>query len=333
MKKWILPCAFVIVGCSHHAVQTEVATTSKVPVTDQKELGHQALNQMQGCFLVDYSYIETEPLQANYRRDPRIYDVNLKKAVKEWIFLERYSTDHYRLQHILFAVGADGKLNEDSFLKHQAEDWDYAADYLYEYTQPLTWEVRRTPDLKSKWVRRVTNLDDGPRYQCAGLWTQNAGFNEYSCEGDAPIPGRETRDMGRKDYNALQRTTRLISYDSSWLERQNNIKMTLKPNKKEVLAKEVAKNWYVRLPDSDCQAARGWAEKRKNFWTLLRQTWDQVLTGETGFKEKKIEGAPPRFEKITEIEVKYMTQDLKDSKIRTAAQDEIKKQIETYRFN
>jgi hypothetical protein len=35
---------------------------------------------MAGCFLVDYSYVETEGLAPGYTRDPRVYDVNRDKS-------------------------------------------------------------------------------------------------------------------------------------------------------------------------------------------------------------------------------------------------------------
>ena len=49
--------------------------------------------------------------------------------------------------------------------------------------------------------------------------------------------GRETRDMGRKDYNALKRSTRVIVYKDSWLERQENIKVMEQKGVQTPLAK------------------------------------------------------------------------------------------------
>jgi hypothetical protein len=51
----------------------------------QLERGREALQSLAGCYLVDYSYVETESLKPGYVRDSRVYDVNRDKSVKEWI--------------------------------------------------------------------------------------------------------------------------------------------------------------------------------------------------------------------------------------------------------
>src|SRR5580765_8338301 len=68
--------------------------------------GLQALQSMAGCYLVDYSYVETESLKPGYARDSRVYDVNRGKSVKEWIYPETISPRRIRLQRILFAADA-----------------------------------------------------------------------------------------------------------------------------------------------------------------------------------------------------------------------------------
>ena len=50
--------------------------------------GRKAIQSMTGCYLVDYSFVETESLRPGYVRDPRVYDVNRDKSVKEWISAE-----------------------------------------------------------------------------------------------------------------------------------------------------------------------------------------------------------------------------------------------------
>jgi hypothetical protein len=306
-------------ACSH--------VESKKPLTNQKEIGSAAIRKMAGCFLVDYSYVETEALKKGYKKDPRVYDVNKVKSVKEWIYAEDIYPDRLRLQHILFAADANGKMIKGSELKHQAEDWDYNAKFRYDYTGPSQWKlVVPEPNV---WTRRITNLDDGLRYQCSGSWKTDAAYPDFSCENYAPIPGRETRDMQRKDYNTLQRSTRLVVYGDNWLERQENIKMLDKGDKKTPIVKEVGKNWYVRLPASECSAAQAFVESRKDFWVLLRQSWDEVFKKEKAFSEKSLK--PPRYAKMMEIEDGYLDKDLKNPVIRKQAQSEIIKLIQEYR--
>ena len=50
----------------------------------------------------------------------------------------------------------------------------------------------------------------------------DTAYPEWTCSNHAPIPGRETRDMARADYQALDRTTRIVAYGTSWLERQES---------------------------------------------------------------------------------------------------------------
>src|SRR4051812_49226701 len=84
----------------------------------QLQRGLTTVHAMAGCYLVDYSFGETEGLKPGYVRDTRIYDVNADKTIKEWIYAEDLSPTRVRLQHILFGVDLKGKLMEGSLLKH-----------------------------------------------------------------------------------------------------------------------------------------------------------------------------------------------------------------------
>jgi hypothetical protein len=290
----------------------------------QFEQGYAAVHRMAGCYLVDYSYTETEALKPGYLRDTRVYDVNQRQTVKEWIYAEDVSPKRIRLQHVLFATDPQGRIVEGSLLKHQAEDWEYDAPFLYDFAKPQTWEVRDLTQTPSLWTRRITALDDGLRYQCAAAWSLSTHYPEWNCENYAPIPGREFRDMGRKDYNTLERGTRILVYESSWLERQANTKVIDDLSGGRVpLARELGKNWYVRLPDSDCDSARAFTQLRRPFWELLRETWDQVLVGDGPFLEKTIAGQPSRYARVMQLEAKYLASDLADAAVLRQAAEEL----------
>jgi len=293
--------------------------------------GSAAIRGMTGCYLVDYSYTEVESLKPGYTRDARVYDVNRDKSAKEWITAEALSPSRIRLQRILFLADLGGAIREGSLIKHQSEDWEYDAAFLYDFVAPRSWQVRDLKATPGLWTRRVTNLDDGPRYQCAASWTANTAYPEWTCTSYAPIPGRETRDMRRADYDTLDRTTRLVAYGQSWLERQDNVKTIHRDGARTPLAREVGKNWSVRLPDSECAAARAFAAPRQAFWELVREVWDGVLNGAGSFVEAAPPGQPPRFVKMYEIEEGYVGRDLADPAIRRAARERIVKVIEAYR--
>lgn len=301
------------------------------PVPSQLEGGKAAIHKMTGCYLVDYNYAETEALKPGYTRDARLYDVNKNKSVKEWVYADDVSPTRVRLQHILFMTNAQGKITEGTAMKHQSEDWEYQAPFVYEFTEPSKWSAVKQPADSKAWTRKITNLDDGLRYQCASQWSLNTAYPEWTCDDYAPIPGRETRDMQRKDYQALQRSTRLIVYGDSWLERQNNTKVIDHGNVKTPLAKEAGKNWYVRVADGECSAMRDFVNQRKDFWALLRGTWDEVFTGNSDFIEQTPKGQPPRFVKMMEIEKEFANQDLSKTETREKARDQILKVIREYR--
>lgn len=294
--------------------------------------GRSAVEGMAGCFLVDYSYVETESLRPGYVRDTRVYDPNRDKSVKEWITAEVLSPRRVWLQRVLFATDPLGAVRPGSQLKHQSEDWQYEAPFLYDFVGPNKWQVKAMSGTRGQWTRRVTNLDDGPRYQCSAPWRADTAYAEWSCSNYAPIPGRETRDMGRKDYDTLDRGTRIVAYGTSWLERQGNVKTIHGAGgERSPLAREAGKNWYVRLPDSECAVAQAFARPRQPFWDLLRETWDGVLDGSAPFVETVPAGEPPRFVRMQAIEQDVLGRDLRDPALRKDVRERVLKVIETYR--
>lgn len=297
--------------------------------------GQQAVQSMTGCYLVDYSYVEVESLRPGYARDPRVYDVNRDKSAKEWITAEALSPRRIRLQRILFLSDLGGGLRAGTEIRHQSEDWEYEAPFLYDFMAPLHWQARDLRATPGLWTRRVTNLDDGLRYQCAARWSEDRAYPEWSCSNYAPIPGRETRDMGRSDYQTLQRGTRIVVYGAaqggSWLERQDNVKTIHDDNGRTPLVRELGKTWYVRLPDSECAAGRAFAERRQAFWALLRETWDGLLDGTGPFVERAPPGQPPRFVRMFDLEDDALGRDLSDPAIRQATRARILEIIGEYR--
>jgi hypothetical protein len=212
-------------------------------------------------------------------------------------------------------------------LKHTGEDWEYNAPFLYDYTGHFHWVPKSLKSTPNLWTRRITSLDDGLRYQCAAAFKLGNAYPDWSCDDYAPIPGRETRDMGRKDYQGLQRSSRLITYGNNWLERERNVKVVEDGDARTNLVKELGKTWYVRLPDSECKTAQDFVKKRLPFWMLLSKTWDSVLTGDAPFDEPAKPGHPSRYERLSELEDQYVAKDLSDPKVRDTAQRDILKII------
>jgi hypothetical protein len=237
-----------------------------------------------------------------------------------------------RLQRILFFADPNGVPRAGTEIRHQSEDWEFGAPFLYDFVAPQTWQVKDLRSTPGLWTRRVTNLDDGLRYQCAAPWSTDHRLSRLVVpELRAHSRPRES-DMGRSDYNALDRHTRVVAYGNSWLERQDNTKIIHGDAGRAPLARETGKNWYVRLPDAECGTAKAFAEPRRAFWTLLRETWDDVLDGRGTFVERTPAGAPPRFVKMFEIEEDYVGRDLAEP-VRSAARQRILGVIEDYRVH
>jgi hypothetical protein len=287
----------------------------------QLERGKLGIAKRAGCYLVDYSFVETDAVKEGYVRDNRVYDVNKNKSVKEWIFVDEVTPTRYKLQHVLLGVDLEGKPMKGSILKHTGEDWEYNAKFLYDYAGNSTWKVK--PVAEGTWTRRVTSLDDGLRYQCAAPWDLKNAYPEWTCSDYAPIPGRETRDMKRNDYQALERTSRLLVYGDSWLEREANTKVIQQDETRTPLVKELGKIWYVRLPDAECQEAIEFVKPRREFWDVVRSAWDRLMTGEATVVEKGDAGSFARYSETMKIEKEYLEKDLKDAKVRKEAEDKL----------
>src|SRR2546428_7866602 len=148
-----------------------------------------AIHSMAGCYLVDYSYVEIESLQPGYAGDARVYDVNREKPVKEWITAEVLSPRRVRLQRILFFTDLRGTVRDGSEIKHQTEDWEYDAPFLYEFVAPRTWQVRDLKPTPGLWTRRGTNLGDRVRHPCAGARVGGPALPRWSCSDLSALPG------------------------------------------------------------------------------------------------------------------------------------------------
>ncbi len=276
---------------------------------DSFEEQTQLLQGMAGCYLVDYNYHETESLKEGYTVDSRVYDPNRVilgsdgekgRSVQEWIEWIPKSEREFRLQHYLFQTSSNGQ--PEGMLRHQAEDWVYEASHWYDFENLAWWKWKAVDSSQGTWLRKITHLDDGPRYQCSAAWDMSREYPVWSCNNFAPIPGRETRDMKRKDYQALDRTTTLVAYKDSWLERQVNIKTIVDKEGRTPLAREIGKNWYIRVDDKKCSAIKNWVAPRREFWSILMGVWEGIYEENKDIRERQ---GPPRFLAVMELEEKY----------------------------
>ena len=325
--------AVLAVLCACAPVPALAPVSKPAPPPSRDAVGRAAISRMAGCYLVDYNYHETKALKAQYALDARVYDPNAKRTVMELVLEEDAGNDRVRLQHVLFFMDDAGKPDLESIIRHQAEDWVLEPDWVWEYQGQSRWTRLETKDRKGQWVRRITNLDDGLRYQCLAPWRAAGARAEWEC-GDnfSPIPGRETRDMKRKDYQALVRKTHLVVFPTSWVERQQNVKTIVSADAgREPLAEEVGRNWYVPVDDAQCAEAARWTQERLPFWKLLEETWAGYFASHQEWRETPPGNGQPRWAKIAEVEQKHFASVATNPEAREAARKEIKAIIEADR--
>jgi hypothetical protein len=94
------------------------------------------------------------------------------------------SENRYKLQDVLMANDLAGKLMEGSLLRHTGEDWEYQASFWSDYQGNFISKVKRLAEGSAQWVRRITSLDDGLRYQCAAPWKLDTRNPEWNCNNN-----------------------------------------------------------------------------------------------------------------------------------------------------
>ena len=260
-----------------------------------------ALKSLEGCYLVDYTYSELETLDEEYQLDPRVYDVS-SFTVKELFKVTEEDNSSIRMQHFMEASKPGGKVIFR--MRHHGETWHKSPDFHYVYQGRFDQNDVWTPEYPatvSPWVRKIWSLDDGLRYQCPGDWDADQAYPTFTCEAYSPIPGRETRDMGRKDYNTLDRKSTVQIFPNGFLERQDNIKTLFKDGRKKPLAKELGKIWSTEIAKEDCVGIEEWAEERQSFWDLLSSEWKLILEQGQPIREFKIVNGSTRSTKIRSL--------------------------------
>lgn len=227
-----------------------------------------AVKRLCGCFEVDFKYAETFAADTAYKYHPRYHVGGL-----EWVTAEEAGDKKTVIQHLLVA-------DDSMIIKHWREDWVYEQHDWWQFTHDASWK-QVTVDkaaVKGQWTQTVWEVDDAPRYQGSSKWISNDGKYYWENTTDAPLPRREYTK--RKDYNVMQRTNRIIVTDTGWLHEQDNKKLVRTDGGPDrFLAEEKGYNRYVRVDDSKCKQAAAWWQKHRVFWSVVRQSWEELLKG------------------------------------------------------
>ena len=224
------------------------------------------INNLCGCFEVEFKYAETFSPDANYK----FHERETINGGLELVFSVEANNKKIVLQHLLV-------ITDEMIIKHWREDWTYENPVIWKYQGNKTWkkEIQKPEAVKGKWTQSIWEVSDEPRYQGTSEWINANGQNFWLNTTDAPLPRREYST--RSDYNILNRTNRIIVNDSGYLHSQDNKKIIRGNGIDKLLVEEKGINSYVKRDDIKCAAAKIWWGKNKVYWEKVRSIWEEKI--------------------------------------------------------
>lgn len=257
-----------------------ILTVFMIVSTQAQDNSKKNVNNLCGCFEVEFKYAETFSPDPKYK----YHDREEISAGLELILPIETSDKRIVMQHLLVVT-------DSMIIKHWRDDWTYENPVRYKYTGNKTWvkETLAPAQVKGKWTQSVWEVSDEPRYQGSSDWISLDGKPTWVNTTDAPLPRREY--SVRSDYNILQRTNKIMITKDGWIHEQDNKKIIREGNADKLLVEEKGFNTYKRVEDSKCAAAKVYWEKNKAYWAKVRAVWDDYLATHSTIQLKtKVEG-------------------------------------------
>jgi len=185
-------------------------TCNSIYAQSKLDQDRQAIRSLGGFYKVTFDYAETFSPDTAYRNHPKYHSWGY-----EWAVVEEESPKKIVIQHILVT-------GDSSVIKHWREDWVYEEQTVLGYDLDNTWKkiVLKPAEIKGRWVQKVFQVDDSPRYESIGSWVHVDGRHQWQGECDSPLPRREFTK--RSDYNVLRRGNRIILTPTGWMFEQDN---------------------------------------------------------------------------------------------------------------
>lgn len=183
------------------------------------------------------------------------------------------------LQHLLVAEH-EGKT---FVIKHWRQDWIYEPANVLVYTGTGEWtnEAVLESERKGQWSQTVWQVDDSPRYGGVGEWKTINGVRSWTSN-------RTARPLARRDavrnpvYDHYQATNRHQPMPGGWIHWQDNTKMKTVNGKSMPYVQESVLNTYRKFNGYTVSAADDYWSKTKNYWQIVREEWDEVITKNGG---------------------------------------------------
>lgn len=244
-----------------------ICSTLVLSVSAQSKLeqDRQAIKSLAGYYKVTFNYAETFATDTAYKFYPRY-----KSWGYEWAVVVEDSPKKIVIQHLL-VVG------DSTIIKHWREDWVYEQPTILTYDKDNTWKkvALSAAETKGKWVQKVLQVDDSPRYESIGTWVHVDGRHQWQSESDSPLPRREYTK--RNDYNVLRRGNRIYLTPQGWMYEQDNKKITRTATGDKLVAQEKGYEEFTKADEAKFAYAKTWWASQQAYWKDVRSVWDNVF--------------------------------------------------------
>ncbi|MFA6088145.1 DUF6607 family protein [Mucilaginibacter sp.] len=253
------------------------------------EQDRQAIKALAGYYKVTFNYAETFAPDTAYKFHPRY-----KSWGYEWAIVVEDSPKKIVIQHLL-VVG------DTTVIKHWREDWVYEQPTVLAFDKENTWKkvTLKPEDVKGRWVQKVLQVDDSPRYESIGTWVHVDGRHQWQSETDSPLPRREFTK--RSDYNVLRRGNRVYLTPQGWMYEQDNKKIVRTPEGDKLLAQEKGYEEFTKVDEAKFAYAKKWWAGQQAYWTDVRTAWDNVIAKNATIKLSGKKDGKLLYERLFEL--------------------------------
>ena len=252
---------------------------------DKKSKDRLAILSMVGEYRVSFEFIETFGSKNNYKLDNPYQSWGT-----EMVIVLNDEPNYISLQHIMmmYFKGEDGSISGPYIQKHWRQDWTYEDSKILNYRNDKIWDLLIVDDYQNTWSQSVYQVDDSPRYESYGMWLHSEeGSRWISKATPRPLPRREF--SVRDDYSLLSGLNKITVMPWGWVMEELNEKIIF-PNKYHGSEFGIAR--YQRISNYDFTPARDYWDDTKEYWSIVRGKWSEILSQDKVCLLKDVEGRP-----------------------------------------
>ena len=252
---------------------------------DKKSKDRLAILSMVGEYRVSFEFIETFGSKNNYKLDNPYQSWGT-----EMVIVLNDEPNYISLQHIMmmYFKGEDGSISGPYIQKHWRQDWTYEDSKILNYRNDKIWDLSVVDDYQYTWSQSVYQVDDSPRYESYGMWLHSEeGSRWISKATPRPLPRREF--SVRNDYSLLSGLNKITVMPWGWVMEELNEKIIF-PNKYHGSEFGIAR--YQRISNYDFTPARDYWDDTKEYWSIVRGKWSEILSQDKVCLLKDVEGKP-----------------------------------------